>query len=313
MAVQGADRVLLRLLTTPRTRFTWRLGTLMQLGSIARWLKGDSRLWEGQYFTVATDGRGKDVVFVHGLAASPECWEEAGDRLGPGVRAHYVHMRGFAGLPPSGFREPGNFMKPVADALAGYIRTLKAGPVAVAGHSMGGLVTLILARDHPDVVDRLTVIDVPAFFSVLINPFASASGMGSLAEHSRRNYFEKSGKSLEEDLKRSSEKLVTAPENLPRVLRWGMESDRATTADVMAEVMVTDLRQDMARIEAPVDVIYAWDKAGHATKVGLEQAYGSSYSGLKQVRRLRIDHARHYVMLDQPEIFYHTVRDWLAR
>ena len=69
----------------------------------------------------------------------------------------------------------------------------------------------------------------------------------------------------------------------------------------------------MAKIEAPVDVIYAWDKAGHATKVGLDQVYGSSYSGLKHVKRLRIDQARHYVMLDQPEAFYHAVRDWMAR
>ena len=285
----------------------------MQLGSIARWLKGDSRVWEGQHFTVATDGRGKDIVFVHGLAASPECWDEAGDRLGAGFRSHYVHMRGFAGLPPSGFREPGNFMKPVADALAGYIRTLKVGKVAVVGHSMGGIVTLILARDHPDVVDRLMVVDVPAFFSVLINPFASAGAMGSLAEHSRRSYFEKSHKAMEDDMRRSADKLVTDPDRLERVIEWGITSDRATTADVMAEVMVTDLRQDMQKIEAPVDVIYAWDKAGHATKVGLDQVYGSSYSGLKQVKRLRIDQARHYVMLDQPEAFYHAVRDWMAR
>src|SRR5262245_24630472 len=74
----------------------------MQLGSIARWLKGDSRFWEGERFTVTVEGRGeRDVVFVHGLAASPECWEEAPARLGPDMRLHFVHMRGFAGLPPT--------------------------------------------------------------------------------------------------------------------------------------------------------------------------------------------------------------------
>jgi pimeloyl-ACP methyl ester carboxylesterase len=285
----------------------------MQLGSIARWLKGDSRLWEGQYFNVMVEGRGRDVVFVHGLAASPECWEEAPERLGPEVRSHFLHMRGFAGLAPSGFRQSGDFLKPMADALAGYIRTLKVGPVAVVGHSMGGIVSLILARDHPEVVDRLMVVDVPAFFSVLINPFASANAMGSLAEHSRRNYVEKSAKAVEDDLRRSGDKLVTGPENLARIVRWGMTSDRETTADVMAEVMVTDLRGDLARIKCPVEVVYAWDKGGHATKAGLEQVYGSSYAGLSRGRRLRIEHARHYVMFDQPEGFYNGVQDWLAR
>ncbi|HEX5007723.1 MAG TPA: alpha/beta hydrolase, partial [Hyphomonadaceae bacterium] len=271
----------------------------MQLGSIARWLKGDSRFWEGERFTVAVEGRGeRDVVFVHGLAASPECWEEAPARLGPDMRLHFVHMRGFAGLPATGFREPGNFLKPTADALAAYIRANCRGPAAVVGHSMGGILSLVLARDHADVVERLMVADVPAFFSVLINPFATPKTVSGLAEASRRNYLDKGKEQLADDLHRATEKLVVDGGMLERIVRWGVASDRATVADVMAEVMVTDLRGDLHLIEAPVDVVYAWDKSGHATKVALDQVYGSAYHGLKQGRRLRIDHARHYVMLD---------------
>lgn len=285
----------------------------MQLGALSRWLKKDAPMWEGQLFTASTEGRGRDVVFVHGLAASPETWEEASDRLGLDIRCHFVHMRGFAGLPASGFREPMNFLKPMADALAGYIRTLRTGPVAVVGHSMGGVVSLILARDHPDVVDRLMVVDVPAYFSVLINPFATPASMAPLAQHSRRTYAEKSRPQLHEELVRATEKLVIDPGRVDRIVRWGMNSDRRTTADVMAEVMMTDLRGDLQRIEAPVDVIYAWDKGGPATRLGLDQVYASSYSGLQNGKRLRIDDARHYVMFDQPDVFYGAVQDWLAR
>jgi pimeloyl-ACP methyl ester carboxylesterase len=284
----------------------------MQLGSIKRWLRGDTGSWEGEHFTVAAQGRGRDVVFVHGLAASPECWEAAAGYLGDS-RLHFLHMRGFAGLAPSGFRKPGNFLKPVADALAGYIRSLRAGRVAVVGHSMGGIVSLILARDHPDVVDRLMVVDVPAFFSVLINPFATPQSIAALAEASRRSHAEKSGKALEEDFRHATQKLVVDPRLRDRIVGWGMSSDRATTADVMAEVMVTDLRADLAKIQAPADVVYAWDRSGHTTRVALDQIYASSYAGLAEGRRLRIDHARHYVMFDQPEVFYHAVRGWLAR
>lgn len=284
----------------------------MQLGSLARWLKKDAPVWEGELFTVSTDGEGRDVIFIHGLAASPECWDEASSFV-PGARVHALHMRGFAGLAPSGFRSPMNFLNPMADAIAGYIRTLRAGPVAVVGHSMGGLVSLMLARDHADVVDRLMVVDVPAFFSVLINPFATPASMAPLAQHSRRNYLEKSKVQLQEDLRRATEKLVTGAAQLDRIVRWGVNSDRRTTADVMAEVMVTDLRADIQRISAPVDVIYAWDRNSPATKMGLDQLYASAYAGLSQGRRLRIDDARHYVMLDQPAAFYGAVNDWLAR
>jgi pimeloyl-ACP methyl ester carboxylesterase len=284
----------------------------MQLAALTRWLKRDVQSWEGERFVVTPDGKGRDVVLVHGLAASPDCWEEASVRL-PDMRAHLVHMRGFAGLPASGFRDPMNFLKPMADALAGYIRTQLPGPVPVVGHSMGGIVSLILARDHADVVDRLMVVDVPAFFSVLINPFASPSSMAGLAQHSRRNYIEKSRPQLQDDLRRATEKLVTDPAQIDRIVRWGIASDRRTTADVMAEVMVTDLRGDLQKIKAPVDVIYAWDKAAHPSKMALDQVYAASYAGLTQGRRLRIDDARHYVMFDQPEVFYRSVGEWLAR
>ncbi len=285
----------------------------MQLGALSRWLKKDAPVWEGQFFNVSIDGRGRDVVFIHGLAASAECWEEANVRLGPDVRCHMVQMRGFAGLPASAFREPMNFLKPMADAVAGYIRTLKAGPVAVAGHSMGGIVSLILARDHADVVERLMVVDVPAYFSVLINPFATPGSMAPLAQHSRRSYVDKSKPQLQDELYRATEKLVSDPSLVERIVKWGMASDRRTTADVMAEVMVTDLRGDMQKIEAPVDVIYAWDKGGPSTRMGLDQAYSSSYAGLRRGTKLRIDAARHYVMFDQPDVFYGAVRDWLSR
>lgn len=284
----------------------------MQLGSLSRWLKRDAPVWEGELFTASVDGAGRDVVFIHGLAASPECWEEAAPSL-PGVRVHAIHMRGFAGLAPSAFHSPMNFMKPVADAVAGYIRTLKKGPVPVVGHSMGGLVSLMLARDHADVVERLMVVDVPAFFSMLITPFATSTSMAPLAQHSRRNYMEKSKVQLSDDLRRASEKLVTDPDQLERVVRWGIDSDRRTTADVMAEVMVTDLRGDLQRIQAPVDVIYAWDRVSPNSKMGLDQVYASSYAGLAQGRRLRIDDARHYVMFDQPAAFYDAMNVWLAR
>lgn len=285
----------------------------MQLGSLSRWLKKDAAAYEGELFNVSIQGRGTDVVFIHGLAASPHCWDGAEEFLGDRVRCHLLHMRGFSGLAASGFREPMNFLKPMADAIAGYIRTLKAGPVAVVGHSMGGIVSLILARDHADVVDRLMVVDVPAFFSVLINPFATPGTIAGIAQHARRSYAAKTKPQLQDELRSGTPKLVTDPGEVERIVRWGMTSDRDVTADVMAEVMVTDLRADMARIAAPVDVVYAWDKSGPASKLGIDQVYASAYAGLAQGKRVRIDDARHYVMLDQPAEFYGIVSEWLAR
>lgn len=273
-----------------------------------------SSLWEGHAFSVQVEGRGRDVVFLHGLAASPECWKQVSQRLSPaGVCSHLIHMRGFAGLAPSALRQPGNFMKPLADALADYIRTLRTGPVAVVGHSMGGLVALVLARDHPDVVDRVQVVDVPAFFSVLIHPFATVVSMLGLAEHARRRYAEQPWPQFRDELFQTTRRLVIHPDHVNKVAEWGLTSDRVATADVMAEVMITDLRPDMHKIQAPVDVVYAWDGASAVSRLGLDQTFAASYAGLRHFRKHCIEKARHYVMLDQPDAFYDALRAWLAR
>jgi pimeloyl-ACP methyl ester carboxylesterase len=308
----GGLRGLLHLLTDAVTE----LSPDMRLGSLTNWLKTEPRDWSGPLFKAHGHGPalvgGRPVLFVHGLAASPECWEGAVTHL-PGVRAELVHMRGFSGASPTMIRQPMNFLKPVADELASYIRWLDRGPVAVCGHSMGGIVSMILARDHPHLVEKLMVADVPAFFSALINPFATAAAMGSLAEASRRRYVERASAEHEDELRKSVAKLVQDPVIQERVVRWGLMSDRATTADVMAEVMVTDLRPDLARITAPTDVVYAWDRNGPVTRAGVDQFYQASYSGLADKRLVRVDNARHYLMFDQPRAFYDAVRDWLAR
>lgn len=286
----------------------------MQLSNLARLFKRAPRSYDGDLFTSEIVGKGAtDVLLVHGLAASPETWEQAAQWLGPAFRLHLIHMRGFAGEVASANRRPQDYLHPLAEELAAYLRIHARGPAAVAGHSMGGIASLILARDHPGLVDRLMVIDVPAFFSVLITPFATGSSIAPFANMARRRYVENDAVKFEDELRRATQGLVQHPIARERVVHWGLLSDRAQTADVMAEVMTTDLRGDLRRIKAPVDIIYAWNRSGHATRAGLDHTYGSAYGNLSCKKLLRIDDARHYVMFDQPDVFYHAMKDWLAR
>jgi len=285
----------------------------MWLDRLAWWSKREPVVHQRSLFSVTVEGQGPDVVLLHGLAASPECWEGARSRLGTDIRLHTVHIRGFGGLPPAHDRISGGYLPQLADNLAVYIRQHANGRAAVVGHSMGGVATLILGRDHPDVADRLMVVDVPSFFSVLINPFATAGSIAGMARLARRQYAGKDAASLEEQLRRTGRTLVTSDDDLESVVRWGLASDQETVADVMSEVMTTDLRPDLPRIGVPVDVLYAWDKSAPTTRIGLDQIYATAYAGLPDHRRVRIDGARHYIMLDRPDEFYGAMRKWLGR
>lgn len=285
----------------------------MSLASLSRWIRRDSGPVDGRLAKIVSDGAGRDVLLLHGLAASPACWGDLRAELGKGYTVHRPHMKGFAGLAPPAGRSHGGYLKSMADELAAYLRKHGRGPVAVVGHSMGGIVSLILARDHADVVDRLMVVDVPSFFSVLINPFATEATFAAFAEATRRQYLDKSPGELEADLKRTARRLVRSEADLERVVEWGLSSDQALTADVMAEVMTTDLRPDLGSIAAPTDVIYAHDGSMPVSGMAIDQLYASAYAALPDARLVRMDETRHYIMLDQPERFHREVRTWLSR
>lgn len=285
----------------------------MSIASISRWIRREPARAERLLSRIESDGSGRRVLLVHGLAASPACWSGLREELGARYNVHRPHIRGFAGLAPPTGRPHGRFLSAMADELAEHIRKTGRGPVAVVGHSMGGIVSLILARDHPTLVDRLMVIDVPSFFSVLINPFATEATFGAFAEATRRQYLGKSQADLEKDIRRTASRLVTSEADLQRVVDWGLSSDQALTADVMAEVMTTDLRSDMSSIAAPTDILYAYDPATPVSSMAIDQLYASAYAGLPNRRLVRIDDARHYIMMDQPERFHREVKTWLER
>jgi pimeloyl-ACP methyl ester carboxylesterase len=50
-------------------------------------------------------------------------------------------------------------MKSQVGLLAGFIEEVTGGPTILFGNSMGGLVSMLLAADHPELVDRLVLLD----------------------------------------------------------------------------------------------------------------------------------------------------------
>ena len=101
------------------------------------------------------DGPAPTVLAVHGITASHVSWAELARQL-PGVRLVAPDLRGRGGSRDL----PGPYGMPThADAVAAVQRHLGAEDVVVAGHSMGGFVSLVLADRHPELVSSLVLVD----------------------------------------------------------------------------------------------------------------------------------------------------------
>jgi pimeloyl-ACP methyl ester carboxylesterase len=104
-------------------------------------------------------GDGPLIVLLHGF---PEFWYGWRQQIAPLVQAGFrvvaPDLRGYnLSSKPEGFRDY-TADKPAAD-VRGLIRELGAESAMVVGHDWGGTVAWTLAMNHPEVVDRLVVLN----------------------------------------------------------------------------------------------------------------------------------------------------------
>ena len=116
--------------------------------------------------TVTVRGQGPDVVPIPGLASSSAVWDATAARLEGHYRLHIVQVAGFAGSPARANAQ-GPVIQPTVDAIDAYLKTNKLNSAKVIGHSLGGLMGLMLAIQHPEDVGKLMIVDSLPFYGAL--------------------------------------------------------------------------------------------------------------------------------------------------
>lgn len=262
-------------------------------------------------FTVEVSGSGPDVLLIPGLSTPAAVWDGTVAALLPGLRVHAVQLKGFADGDP-GPNAAGPVLEPFVDDLARYIDECGIDHPSVVGHSMGGLSALMLGVRHPGLPGRIVVVDAAPFIGPLFNPPASdLDSIRPLAAQLQAG--------LEQMAKMPMPPLPTGPvvdpgeasqagalsnntEGRTRIAGWMRHVDRHVVGQVMHDVMLTDLRSQLGKIEVPVSLIYAQDdrqkSAAQAAANFLPQ-----YAGAKDFTATAIPGSYHFVMLDQPAAF----------
>lgn len=261
-------------------------------------------------FTVAVTGQGPDVILIPGLASSAAVWDDTVKRLKGRYRLHVIQVAGFAGA-PVGANAEGPILQPCVDALDGYIRSAKLKSPAVIGHSMGGLMGLMLARQHPEDVDRLMVVDSLPFYAVLFSPQATVDSVKPQAAALRDMAVTSSPKAWAAGQARTMARLVKSPTGLKSATEASVASDPSVTGRALYDDLTTDLRGEIASIRTPTVMLYPWDEATGAPQSAYDALYTGAYAPMTSAKVKRIDGALHFIMLDQPAAFAAEVEAFL--
>lgn len=261
--------------------------------------------FESPYFGVTISGSGPDIILVPGLASSGAVWDGTVAALSDRFTLHVIQVNGFAGSPALGNENNENILEDLAADLSAYSKELAPSPVLI-GHSLGGLVAMKTAL-HPDTtLSQLVIVDVLPFFSVLMDPNATAESIAPVSAIMKATLLGQSDDIFALRQAEALSALVKGQDHLEQALNWSVASDRAVMAQAMSEVLTTDLRADVSRLAVPTHIIFAKDDA-IPNMAGIEAFYETLYGPVPDHSLIAIENALHFVMLDQPAAFHATL------
>lgn len=259
---------------------------------------------------VTVVGTGPDVILIPGLASNASVWDSVVDALSDQYTFHIVQVAGFGGAQPRGNAGRTDILDGLTLDLSSYVEYLGTHP-AIIGHSLGGLLTIKTGLSSENTVSGLMIVDVLPYFSVLMDPAATTESIAPIAAMMRAQMLSQTDEVFAASQADALKALTKSDEHRALALSWSVGSDRATMAQAMSEVLVTDLRDDVSQLDMPVTVIYARDPAT-PNMDAIDQLYASDYAPVPDLKLVTIENTFHFIMFDQPGALNQAIETFLS-
>jgi len=252
------------------------------------------------HISVTETGKGSPVLLIPGLSSPRAVWDGVAPELAKTHRVILIQVNGFAGDDAGANLKPGLLDGIVGD-LHSYIAQHKLQGAAVVGHSMGGLVGLMLAKAQPGDVGKLMIVDSLPWYGMLFGPGATVDAVKPQAAAMRDRFAASYGKPDAAANQAMAARFALRPDAQAKVADWMGKTDVRASAEAMYEDMITDLRGDMGKIATPITMLYPTSAA--LPKAVAEPLYTAAYKDAPHATLVEVPDSAHFIMLDQPEVF----------
>ena len=262
-------------------------------------------------FTVDVRGQGPDVVLLPGLVSSGEVWWETVAAL-PHHRTHTMTLAGFAGQPP--LDNDTTFFDQIQPGIVAYLRTLPE-PALLIGHSLGGFLSLKIALEHPELVERVLIVDSYPFYSAAMQPDITPEQAALQAKGMYDFTLAQNDAMRRANARMVAGFMVKDTTYRRRIIEWSLDSDVRTGARAMYELMTTDLRAALGKLRVPVRVLASWESMTlmNVSKEEVQAGFEKQYTGGGEwVDLAMAPGGYHFLMYDEPEWFLGEVRRFVG-
>ena len=254
-------------------------------------------------FEVKVIGKGQPVLLIPGYSCSGEVWNETVDHLKTNYQLHVLTLAGFGGTKPI---QNDEILKTVRNEIIQYVKDNKMKQPMLIGHSLGAFMTLWLHSTEPDLFGKSICVDGLPFVSAIGKTETTDEAVKANPQFNKQAVIQ-NFKSLPSDgyvknMTRAMLYQVNDSLRAKQIAEWSYKSDRTTLGSTIVEMSTTDLRQEISKIKAPVLVMASI----FGTKEVSEKEYNLQYAELKN-KTIKVADAKHFIMYDQPELFYNQI------
>jgi pimeloyl-ACP methyl ester carboxylesterase len=259
-------------------------------------------------------GKGRPVILIPGLMSSPTVWQSTVDALKADHQLHLVHLAGFAGKAArTGMQPDSSLLGVVQQELLAYIAAKQLQQPVVIGHSLGGFLAFALASSAPDTIGPIVSVDGLPYLAPVFtrNPATTAAQMQTQATQISMQYGGMTKAQLSQATAQGLFIQATSPAAQQQVLAMAEQSDPTTVGRVMAELLTTDLRPQVANIKHPVMLLGASGALPPQAQAGVKALYQQQLEKLPAAQLDINTNARHFIMLDDPAWLNRKIRSFL--
>ncbi len=278
---------------------------------------------DGPVHYVDHGGAGVPVVLVHGLGGSHVNWRRVAPQLAAGHRVLSVDLRGFGLTPLDGHdaRLPSQVL-----LLQRFVSQLTDEPPVIVGNSMGGLVAVLFAARHPDLLAGLVLINpalpirsgaaisrntvlrlglplIPGLGELVVRHYESSASPEDRITESFQ-FMTVDPATIDSETMRASIEMARARRNVPGTEKAFTEAMRSIASELL---LLQRFRRKLHSIGTPTLLIHGV----HDPVVALDSA---EWLALERPdwTFLPMDGVGHVPQLETPEAVVHAMNDWIA-
>ncbi len=260
-------------------------------------------------FQVERVGNGTPMILIPGMTSSGAVWSGVVERYRDRYELHVLTLAGFAGAPPLA---DGPFLPVVRDALLAYIRELEPERPILVGHSLGAFLAFWVAASSPDAVGPVIAVDGLPFLPALSDPGATPEAMAEPARQMQTFYATLTPDQMEAQARMAATTMVRDRTHVEEIASWGRDSSPAAAGRALAELVTTDLRGEVSAIRSPVLLLVAGGALPEAQRDPVVQRFQDQLSGIPAVEVSLAPDARHFIMLDDPDLLFREMDRFLG-